>query len=114
MPRPEPLQLFWDIWGGETRSLRSIAKEHGVGHSLVRAWCEELGVPYPSSAEVSRIAMLRRRAEGSRRSKRSVTEGAREDLEDYLRRLWSEHGCGVFLATHDPDRTSRGAVAGGC
>ena len=97
MPRPEALQLFWEIWGGETRSLRSIAREHGVGHSLVRAWCDELGIPYPSSGEGSRIGMLRRKAEGSNRSKRSVTEGARQDLEDYLSMLWSEHGCDEFL-----------------
>lgn len=112
--RPPPLELFWGIWGGETRSLRSIAREYGVSHTLVRSWCDELDVPYPSLEEVAHINMLRRKAEGSKRSKRSVTDGARQELEDYLHSLWQSHGCGVFLATHDRDMTSKEAYGVAC
>lgn len=108
MPRPEPLQLFWDIWGGETRSLRSIAREHGVGHSLVRAWCDELGVPYPSGEEQRHIRSLQERLRPRQGLTRNYAGQTRNELEDYLSRLWSEHGCGEFVARYGAAET--GAV----
>lgn len=97
--RPNPLDLFWAVWGGGVRSLREVAKEYGISHTAVIKWCNEEDIPHPSAHEMRRLQTLRKKA-SLQTVRASVRERAREELERECDRLWAYHGCDAFLARH--------------
>jgi len=97
--RPEPLELFWAVWGDGTRSLRAVEREFGWPRSSVQKWCVALDIPVPTHDEAMRIRALKRRAD-TRCARESVRRKAQEELETELDRMWAEHGCDAFLGRH--------------